>query len=113
MLLSCHMARNYVVDLPGGTATQSVQFTAAGTIKNLVVSIHSAAAGKLEISRLSTSQIGTAQPTRDVLVRLNQSGTAGDQNVVVPLASEKFKIMDLIYFHQTGAGNLGSVSFDA
>lgn len=107
--------RAYVVDLPGGTATSSVQLQAAGTLRRLVLSFLSAAAGKIEISRSSVSQIGTAQPTKDVLARVNCSGTAG--NVIVELNfsafnETKFKVLDLLYIHQTGAGNLGNASFE-
>lgn len=107
--------RAYAIDLPGGTATNSVQIQAAGTLKNIALSIHSAAAGKVEVSRSATSQIGTAQPTKDVIARANQSGTAGDQDIVFDFPSKfpevTFKAFDLLYIHQTGAGNLGSVSF--
>lgn len=103
--------RSYVADLPGGTATTTVQIQSNGTLKEILVSYLSAAAGKIEISRSGTSQIGTAQPTKDVLARLNCSATAGNVVANVQLANEKFKAFDSIYIHQTGAGNLGSVSF--
>lgn len=105
------MPRSYIVDLPGGTATTSVQLAGAGSLKEVLISIHNAAVGKLEISLAPTSQIGTAQPTKDVLARVNNSATAGDLAVVIPVPTTKFKVLDLIYFHQTGAGNLGSASF--
>jgi hypothetical protein len=105
--------RSYILDLPGGTATNSIQIAAAGTLKEALISYHDAAAGKIEISRAPTSQIGTAQPTKDVIARINQSGTAGDQVVsfAIPAIPEaKLKILDLLYVHQTGAGNLGTLT---
>lgn len=103
--------RNYVADLPGGTATTTVQIQGAGTMKNLLVSYLSAAAGKIEISLSSASQIGTAQPTKDVLLRYNCSGTAGNVVNFIDSPSIKLALLANLYIHQTGAGNLGSVSF--
>lgn len=102
--------RTYVADLPGGTATTSITIAQAGTLKELLFSFLSAAAGKIEVSLSSTSQIGTAQPTRDVLARLNCSATAGNVFAPVQVAPTKLRTLDLIYIHQTGAGNLGSVT---
>lgn len=105
------MARRYIADLPGGTATTSIQIQQKQTLKKAVFSYLSAAAGKIELSLSPTSQIGTAQPTSDVIARLNTSATAGnllaqiDMNVpVVPFQT--------VYIHQTGAGNLGNVSIE-
>ncbi len=107
--------RAYVVDLAGGTITQTVQIQSAGTLRRLILSFISAAVGKIEVSRSSVSQIGTAQPTKDVLARINCSATAG--NVIAELnfsafTETKFKAFDSIYIHQTGAGNVGSASFE-
>jgi len=101
--------RAYIADLPGGTATTTVQMTEPGTLRNVTISFLSAAVGKIELSRSQASQIGTAQPTRDVIARLNCSATAGNVVVVIPI-TEKVKAFDYIYLHQTGAGNLGSVT---
>lgn len=100
--------RTYVVDVPGGTATSTVQIQATQTLKQLVISYLNAAAGKIEVSRNSTSQIGTAQPTSDVIARVSV-GAAGQSNVVMAI-SEKVKAFDNIYVHCTGAGNLGTVT---
>jgi len=107
------MARQYIADLPGGTATTTIQIQAPQKLKQCVISFLSAAAGKIEISVSPTSQIGTAQPTDDVLARVNCSGTAG--NVVAALdltAASKgsVKAFQNVYIHQTGAGNLGNVN---
>lgn len=102
--------RRYIVDLVGGTATASVQMTESGTIQNATLSFLSAAVGKIEISRSPASQIGTAQPTADVLARVNCSATAGNVALNIPL-SEKAKAFEYLYVHQTGAGNLGNITF--
>lgn len=105
------MARSYVVDLPGGTATQSVQMQSAGTLKTVLVSMQNAAVGKLEISLSPATQIGTAQPTKDVLARVNNSATAAPINLQIDIPDSKLKAFDYVYFHQTGAGNVGSITF--
>jgi len=104
--------RSYIADLAGGTATVSVTVTEPQTFKNAVISFLSAAVGKVEISRSVTSQIGTAQPTKDVIARVNASATAGNVVAVIPI-NERFKTLDVIYIHQTGAGNLGSVTLNS
>jgi hypothetical protein len=101
--------RTYVSDLAGGTATATIAITESATLGAATFSFLSTAAGKIELSRSPSSQIGTAQPTRDVICRLNTSGTAGNVVVNVPL-NEKVRAFDNIYVHQTGAGNLGSVT---
>jgi len=101
--------RTYVADLAGGTATATVQITEAGTIRDIAISFLSAAVGKIEVSRAVASQIGTAQPSRDVLCRVNASATAGNVAVVIPV-NVPVKNFDNIYVHQTGAGNLGTVT---
>lgn len=107
------MPRQYIADLPGGTATTTIQIQQNQTLKKAVVSFLSTAAGKIEISVSPTSQIGTAQPTDDVLGRVNCSATAG--NVVAELdlstaPKAKVKAFQSLYVHQTGAGNLGDVN---
>jgi len=102
--------RSYVADLAGGTVTTTIQIQSAGTIKALTLSVHNAAAGKVEVSTSGSSQIGTAQPTSDVIFRLNNSATAGDVVLNVP-CNVPVKAFQSLYVHQTGAGNLGSISF--
>lgn len=103
--------RAYVADLAGGTATVTVQVQSAQTFKTVAISVTNAAAGKVEVSLAPTAQIGTAQPTSDVLARINCSATAGpSQNVVIPIHPTKLAAFANIYIHQTGAGNLGSVT---
>lgn len=101
--------RTYITDLAGGTATATITITESGTLRLATFSFLSAAAGKIELSRVVGSQIGTAQPTRDVILRLNTSATAGNVVLNVPI-DERVKVLDVLYVHQTGAGNLGSVT---
>ncbi len=102
--------RNYIADLPGGTATTSIQIQSGGTIKNLFVSMLNAAVGKVEISTNATAQIGTAQPAADVALRINNSATAANL-LVVASVSITVKAFQTLYIHQTGAGNVGSITF--
>ncbi len=104
------MARkSYVADLPGGTATTTIQMTGKQTLKRVVFSMEDAAAGKFELSTSSTSQIGTAQPTDDVVVRGNSGGTAGPRTTVFEVSIPVVPFQSL-YIHQTGTGNLGTVT---
>ena len=100
-------ARAYVVDIAGGTATATIQMQAKQTLKRFYLTWANAAAGKIELSTSSTSQIGTAQPDSNVLARV--SANAG--------TNEAFSAMEInlpvvafqsIYIHCTGAGNLGT-----
>jgi len=107
------MPRQYIADLPGGTATTTIQIQQNQKLKRAVLSFLSTAAGKIEISVSPTSQIGTAQPTDDVIARVNCSATAG--NVVADLdlsiaPKSNVKAFQSLYVHQTGAGNLGNVN---
>lgn len=104
------MARSYVADLPGGTATTTIQIQQKQTFKNARFSLVNAAAGSVELSLSATTQIGTAQPTADVLGRIRLSGTAGpaqDYSLPINVSLQPFQS---IYVHQTGAGNLGQVN---
>jgi predicted PhzF superfamily epimerase YddE/YHI9 len=100
-------ARAYVVDIAGGTATATVQIQATQTLKEFVVSWVNAAAGKIELSMSSTSQIGTAQPDNNVLARVSCS--AGANTSVANIAiSQPVKAFQSVYVHCTGTGNLGT-----
>lgn len=105
------MARTYVVDIAGGTATATVQCQASQTLKSATWSGVGAAAGKWELSYSSTSQIGTAQPDSNVIARislgvLTSGGTFGVQQPI----NMPVKAFQNIYVHCTGAGNLGTVT---
>lgn len=100
-------ARTFVADLPGGTATTTIQMTGRQTLKQCMLSFINAAAGKVELSTVSASQIGTAQPTADVIARVSV-GSAGESvirfDINVPVQP-----FQNIYIHQTGTGNLGTI----
>lgn len=101
--------RSYVQSVAGGTATASVQIQAKGSIKAIMFSAVDAAAGTWEVSESSASQIGTAQPTKDVITRLRLSGTAGRVTQLIPV-SVPVVAFQTIYIHSTGAGNVGDVT---
>jgi len=101
--------RTYVSDLAGGTATASIQCVERATLKQILLSFLSTAVGKIELSTSPTSQIGTAQPTADVICRVNCSATAGNVALVIPI-SLRVAPFQTIYIHQTGTGNLGTAT---
>jgi hypothetical protein len=100
------MARVYVVDIAGGTATATVQMQAKQTLKNVTFTWINAAAGKIELSYASTAQIGTAQPDSNVIARVSV-GAAGQSAVTIPINMPVIAFQS-IYIHCTGAGNLGT-----
>lgn len=100
-------ARAYVVDIAGGTATATVQIQGTQTLREFDVSWVNAAAGKIELSLSSTSQIGTAQPDSNVLARVSCSAGANTAYARFTLA-QPVKAFQSIYVHCTGAGNLGT-----
>src|SRR5215831_17874326 len=103
------MARTYVVDIAGGTATATIQCQATQTLKNATFSWTPAAAGKFELSYSSTSQIGTAQPDSNVIARVNVGvTTSGGASAVTLPINMPVKAFQSIYIHCTGAGNLGT-----
>ena len=101
------MARAYVVDIAGGTATATVQMQATQTLKNLLLSWVNAAAGKIELSYSGTSQIGTAQPDNNVIARVSVSAGANQAVISHPI-NMPVKAFQSVYVHCTGAGNLGT-----
>lgn len=100
-------ARQYIADLPGGTATTTIQVTGRQTLKRATFSWINAAAGKIELSTVAASQIGTAQPTPDVIARLS-TGATGQTAVQLDINLPVDPFQN-IYVHQTGAANLGTV----
>lgn len=100
--------RSYNADLPGGTATTTIQIQAGQTLKNAMVTWVNAAAGKIELSLSASSQIGTAQPTTDVVFRLSASAGLNTAVCDMPI-SLPVKAFQSLYVHQTGAGNLGNI----
>jgi hypothetical protein len=102
------MARAYIVDVAGGTATATVQIQGTQTLKSATISWVNAAAGKIELSLSGTSQIGTAQPDNNVFGRVSASAGANTAAVQLPI-SVPVKAFQSVYVHCTGAGNLGTV----
>ena len=100
-------SRSYVVDIAGGTATATVQIQGTQTLKTFDVSWVNAAAGKIELSLSSTSQIGTAQPDSNVLARASVSAGANQAFARFDI-NQPVKAFQSIYVHCTGAGNLGT-----
>lgn len=101
------MARPYITDIAGGTATATVQVQGRQTFKNWAVSWVNAAAGKIELSLSGTSQIGTAQPDTNVVARVSCSAGANTSTEVIPINVPVVAFQN-IYIHCTGAGNLGT-----
>jgi hypothetical protein len=104
------MARAYVVDIAGGTATATLQIQGAQTLRNLTLTYANAAAGKIELSLSGTSQIGTAQPDNNVIARVSVVASATSffvTGVVIPI-NLPVKAFQSVYIHCTGAGNLGT-----
>lgn len=100
------MARSYVADIAGGTATVTIQIQGRQTFKNWTVSAANAAAGKIELSLSGTSQIGTAQPDSNVIARISLAAS-GQSNITVPINMPAVAFQS-VYVHCTGAGNLGT-----
>ena len=96
-----------MADIAGGTATVTIQIQGSQTLKNWDVSWVNAAAGKIELSYSSTSQIGTAQPDSNVLARVSCSAGANTAVVSMPIRMP-VKAFQSVYIHCTGAGNLGT-----
>lgn len=84
----------------------TIQCQGSQTLKNLALSWINAAAGKIELSYSSTSQIGTAQPDSNVIARVSV-GSSGQSAVEIPIRMP-VKAFQSIYIHCTGAGNLGT-----
>jgi len=105
------MARPYIVDIAGGTASVTVQCQATQTLKQVTFTWTPAAAGKYELSYSASSQIGTAQPDSNVVARVNVGVTTsgGAAGVTIPI-NMPVKAFQNIYVHCTGAGNVGSAT---
>ena len=105
------MARTYIADIAGGTATVTIQAQASQTLKNATFTWTPAAAGIFELSYSSSSQIGTAQPDSNVIARVNIGVTTsgGASGVTLPIKMP-VKAFQSIYVHCSGAGNLGTVT---
>ena len=81
------MARPYVVDIAGGTATATIQIQGSQTLRNMTLTWANAAAGKIELSLSGTSQIGTAQPDNNVIARVSCNAGTNEAALVIPMRS--------------------------
>ncbi len=100
--------RSVVLSVTAATS-QTVQMPQSGTIRGVLFSAVTAAAGSWELSTSGTSQIATGSPDVGVLARIRIGATAGMQNVFFPL-NKSVKILDNLYIHTTGAGNVGELT---
>jgi len=104
------MARPYIADIAGGTATVTIQCQQTQTLKRAVFTGVPAAAGKYELSYSGTSQIGTAQPDQNVIARVSLGVLSSGGAFCAPFdISMPVKAFQSIYVHCTGAGNLGTL----
>ena len=101
------MARPYIVDIAGGTATATVQIQQKQTFRNLLLSWANAAAGKIELSTSGTSQIGTAQPDTNVVTRVSCNAGTNEAAINIPINLPVTPFQS-VYIHCTGTGNLGT-----
>ncbi len=100
--------RSIVLSVTAATS-QTIQIPVSGTIRGVLMSAVTAAAGSWELSSSGTSQIATGSPDTGVLARLRIGATAGMQNVFFPL-NRSVKVLDNLYIHTTGAGNVGEIT---
>ncbi len=100
--------RSVVLSVTAATS-QTVQMPQSGTIRGVLFSAVTAAAGSWELSTSGTSQIATGSPDVGVVARIRIGATAGMQNVFFPL-NKAVKILDNLYIHTTGAGNVGELT---
>jgi hypothetical protein len=100
--------RSVVLSVTAATS-QTIQMPISGKISGVYFSAVTAAAGSWELSTSSTSQISTGSPDTGVLARMRIGATAGMQNIYLPL-NRAVKILDNLYIHTTGAGNVGEIT---
>jgi hypothetical protein len=101
--------RSLVYSIAGGTASQTIQIPVTGRVTKAIFSITPAAAGSWELSKNGTSQIGTTNPDVGVLARARVSAVGPTAPVVFEL-DVPVKILDNLYLHCTGAGNVGELT---
>lgn len=102
--------RSLVVSIAGGTATATIQVPVSGKLTEVVMSAVTAAAGSWELSKSGTSQIATTSPDSGVIARTRIGATAGGQANAVFHPNMAVKILDYLYLHCTGAGNVGELT---
>lgn len=100
--------RSIVLSVTAATS-QTIQMPISGTIRGVLMSPVGAAAGSWELSTSSTSQIATGSPDTGVLARIRLAAAAANTGVFFPL-NRAVKILDNLYIHTTGAGNVGEIT---
>jgi len=99
-----------VTSIAGGTATATIQMPQSGKISKVIMSIVTAAAGSWELSKSSTSQIATTSPDVSVLARARIGATASGTNTAIFELGVPVRVLDNLYLHCTGAGNVGELN---
>lgn len=102
--------RSIVTSIAGGTATATIQVPLSGKVTEVDMSAVTAAAGTWELSKSSTSQIATTSPDVSVLARMRIGATAGGNAFNKFVINMPVKILDNLYLHCTGAGNVGELT---
>ncbi|SRR5712691_2524964 len=103
------MAKQYVVSIPGGTASTSILVTQTGILKRAVMVAVDGAAGSWELSLSGTSQISSASPDTGVLARIRLGTVLGGLYTAVFEMAVPVKNFNYLYLHCTGAGNVGEL----
>jgi len=99
--------RSIVLSVTAATS-QTIQMPQTGTVIGVLMSPVGAAAGSWELSLSSTSQIATGSPDTGVKARLRLAAAAVSP-VFFPLGLP-VKVLDNLYIHTTGAGNVGELT---
>lgn len=86
----------------------TIQIQGRQTLKRAVFTWANAAAGKIELSYSSTSQIGTAQPDNNVMARVSANAGTNESFAAFAINMPVLPFQS-IYVHCTGTGNLGTV----
>jgi hypothetical protein len=109
------LKRVIVTSIAGGTASLTIQIPIGGKITRAIMSAIPAAAGSWELSKSATSQISTTAPDVSVLARMRFAAPLSSVGVLAPVhgvfeLNLPVKILDNLYLHCTGTGNVGELS---
>lgn len=109
------LKRTVITSIAGGTASATIQMPQSGTLKRAVFNYIPAAAGSWELSKSSTSQIATTSPDVSVLARARAAAPLTSAGVIPPVQAVfelnlPVKILDNLYLHCTGTGNVGELN---
>lgn len=107
--------RSLITSIAGGTATATIQIPITGKISKAIFNYIPAAAGTWELSKSSTSQIATTAPDVSVLARARSAAPLTSAGVIPPVQAvfelnAPVKILDYVYLHCTGTGNVGELT---